>query len=290
MYKTPIIIAATSLGLMAMPGYALAIGDVCSNVEITFKNDTADEIKITKFQYYDYSADKWRTESMFGVDGHQKILPGKEWTKKQDLEHIEKDTTKFKATYQRHIGGTKWEDAVSTVTDDFTCRDKMRKTVTITDEEQSPAASNVTDCSSQETTEIGQAIDWGADNWTEFEKALEAFRGWPVNIGSCLENRFKKNGKVVCEQSSDGMCKGASGWASPLTKKCHMCPGFLATVRALPNLEDRQACYFALFAHEEGHTCERGHKTLEIIDDEAFNFWKSKHPGVTISLGNCGMN
>ncbi|HJQ38958.1 MAG TPA: hypothetical protein VKB93_17620 [Thermoanaerobaculia bacterium] len=148
---------------------------------------------------------------------------------------------------------------------------------------------DITDCTSTQATEIGLAIDWGADHWAEYEAALEAIRDWPVDIGNCLENRFKTNGKVVCEASSAGLCKN-SGWASPLTRKVHMCPGFLEAVRAMPNLEDRQACYFAMVTHEWGHTCKRGHLTLEIIDDEAFNFWKAHHPGVTKELNDCRMN
>ena len=83
----------------------------------------------------------------------------------------------------------------------------------------------------------------------------------------------------------------ANGWAVFLNKKCHMCPDFLAKIRKLPDPStNRQACYFALVTHEWGHTCERGHKTLEIIDDEAFSFWKTKHPEVTISFASCGMS
>lgn len=286
---TIMLVTASTIAVMAIGGDLIAAGDVCSNVQITFENNTADEIKITKFEYYDYKAEKWHTESLFGVDGHQKLEPGKSWTKKQDLERIENDKTKFKVTYRRHIEGSKWEDAVSAVTEDFTCTDKMKKTVTITDNEQSPAASNVMECSSQETTEIGQAIDWGADHWDEYKQVLDNIRDWPVTIGSCLENRFKNNGKVVCERSMDGACKGNNGWANSLTKTCHMCPDFLTTVQSLPNVEDRQACYFALITHEWGHTCERGHKTLEIIDNEAFKFWKRNHSGVTINFAQCGM-
>lgn len=146
-------------------------------------------------------------------------------------------------------------------------------------------------CTTTQQTEITGAIEWGASNWSDYEKALEGIRGWPVKIGKCLKNRFKKNGKVVCKSSSKGQCKGANGWASPFTKKCHMCPGFLSTVSKISDpVSNRQACYFALVTHEWGHTCERGHKTLEIIDDEAFNFWKSKHSDVTINFSDCGMN
>ncbi|HEB92102.1 MAG TPA: hypothetical protein ENI94_01215 [Gammaproteobacteria bacterium] len=150
-------------------------------------------------------------------------------------------------------------------------------------------ASDIKNCTTQETTEIGFAIDWGADNWAGFETALESIRDWPVKIGGCLKNRFKKNGKVVCEDSMKGKCNGNNGWAAALNRKCHMCPDFLDKIRAISGVENRQACYFALVTHEWGHTCERGHKTLEIIDDEAFNFWKSNHPGVTINFNDCGM-
>ncbi|MDH3599376.1 MAG: hypothetical protein OEU26_07005 [Candidatus Tectomicrobia bacterium] len=152
------------------------------------------------------------------------------------------------------------------------------------------SADGIKDCTTKQTREMAEAIEWGANNWKAYEKALEDIRDWPVNIGHCLENRFKKNGKVVCESKDKGQCKGNNGWASALNKKCHMCPSFLDTVSKIPDpVSNRQACYFALVTHEWGHTCERGHKTLEIIDDEAFNFWKSKHSDVTISLSTCGM-
>lgn len=63
-----------------------------------------------------------------------------------------------------------------------------------------------------------------------------------------------------------------NGWANPLARTCHLCSDFLARIRALDGKGNRQARYFALVAHEWGHTCERGHKTLEIIDNEAFKF------------------
>src|SRR5262245_49896189 len=112
-------------------GTAFALGDVCGNVTIKLTNSTSGQIKVTKFEYYDYGAKKWRTEVMFGIDGHQKLEPGKSWSKKQDLEHIENDKTKFKVTYQSLIGGSKWEDPVSKKTGDFTCKDGMTKEVVI---------------------------------------------------------------------------------------------------------------------------------------------------------------
>jgi hypothetical protein len=270
-----LVVAAVVAVGSAAPRAVFAIGDVCSNVNIKLTNATGDEIKVTKFEYYDFADGKWRTEVMFGADGHQKLEPGKSWTKKQDLEHVENDKTKFKVTYQSHIGGSKWGKSAGTETGDFTCKDGMTKEVVI-DVGQSPAALKVEACTSVQAAEIGEAIDWGAKNWTLYEKALERIRDWPVTIGNCLEGRFKSDGRVVCEQSQGGSCSSKdgnnNGFASPLNKKCHMCPSFLNAVAKIAGKENRQACYFALFTHEMGHTCERGHKTLEIIDNEAFNF------------------
>jgi hypothetical protein len=272
---------------------AFGMGDTCSNVNIKLTNSTGGEIKVTKFEYYDHTEDKWRTESMFGLDGHQKLEPGKSWSKKQDLEHVENDLTKFKVTYQSHIGGSKWADPLSKVTDDFTCKDKMTKEVVI-EAGQSLAANDIEGCTSQQATEIAEAIDWGADNWAEYERTLEDIRDWTVTIGNCLEGRFKKDGRVVCEQSMKGYCSDKDGnpnnaWASPFNKKCHLCPFFLNNVAKISGKSNRLACYFALVTHEWGHTCDRTHKSIEIIDDEAFNFWKSKHSDVTIVYSQCGM-
>jgi hypothetical protein len=149
---------------------------------------------------------------------------------------------------------------------------------------------DVSGCTATEDSEITDAMDWGAENWTSYEAFLEDIGGWPVDIGNCLESRFQDNGKVVCEQSMKGSCKGANGWASALNQKCHMCPDYLTRVRGISGKSNRQACYFALMSHEFGHNCERGHKVLEIIDGEAFEFWKDRHPDVTISFSACGMS
>lgn len=150
------------------------------------------------------------------------------------------------------------------------------------------AAPDIKDCNTQQTKEIAQAIDWGAANWKQFEAFLET--KMDVNVKNCLENRFKKNGKVVCESKSSGMCKSAAGWASPLNKKCHMCPGYLTTVAALPKNVDRKGCYFVMVAHELAHTCERGHKKIDTMDNLAFDFWKKKHSDFTLTtMTQCGM-
>jgi hypothetical protein len=107
------------------------MSDTAKNVTIHLHNATPDEIKVTKFEYYDYDDAKYRTESMFPVDGFQKIEHNATWSKTRDLEHIKDDKTKFKVTWQRHIGGTSWGSDQTTKTDDFTCHSDMSKQVDI---------------------------------------------------------------------------------------------------------------------------------------------------------------
>ena len=155
------------------------------------------------------------------------------------------------------------------------------------------SSTEVFDCAPGETLEMRETVAFGAMNWNAFETAIESFDGWPVNIKNCLENRFKSNGKIVCEKDMRGQCKGNNAWASMLNKRCHLCPVFVNTVKGLTgpaNKDNRKACYFAILAHEWSHTCERTHKTVEIIDNVAFDFYKSKHPAVTIGIDSCGMD
>jgi hypothetical protein len=152
---------------------------------------------------------------------------------------------------------------------------------------------DIIDCNSREDTEIGLAVDFGAANWSSFEAFLEADAD--LDIGNCLENRFKDNGKVVCESSSGGECDNNdgtlnNGWASYLNKRAHFCPVFLNEIASISGVENRKACYFALAAHEWGHTCDRDHGTVERIDDSAFAFYASRHSDVTITLDRCGMD
>ena len=150
-------------------------------------------------------------------------------------------------------------------------------------------------CTSREVTEIGLAVDSVSSSWdwNDFVDFIEEESG--ITIGNCLENRFKTNGKIVCESSQGGLCDNNdgtnnNGWASYLSQRAHFCPSFLDTVADISGAANRQACYFALAAHEHAHNCWRGHGTTEDIDDLAFEYYKDHHPDVTISMGSCGMD
>ena len=74
-----------------------------SNFRITIHNGTNDEVKATRFEYRDGPA--WRTEAMFGLDGHQKIEKGHGVVFTRDLEGVGGEETQFRVTYQHHAGG-----------------------------------------------------------------------------------------------------------------------------------------------------------------------------------------
>jgi hypothetical protein len=148
-------------------------------------------------------------------------------------------------------------------------------------------------CTSREVTEIGLAVDSVWASWNGFVDFIAEESG--ITIGNCLENRFKTNGKIVCESSQDGQCSdndgsNNNGWASYLNKRAHFCPSFLDTVADISGAANRKACYFALAAHEWAHTCWRDQGKAEEIDDLAFEYYKDHHSDVTISMGSCGMD
>jgi hypothetical protein len=102
----------------------------CSNFTITLKNDTNGEIKVTKFEYKD--GENWKTENMFGIDGHQKIEQGHSIPFTRNLGGIGNENTQFKVTYKNHLGGIKWSDAHSQLTESFRAQDNEAKTVSLT--------------------------------------------------------------------------------------------------------------------------------------------------------------
>ena len=76
----------------------------CEDFKITLRNSTHGEIRAAKFEYKDGS--KWRTENMFGPDGHQEIEEGHSVAFTRDLEGIGNESTRFKVAYRYNIGGT----------------------------------------------------------------------------------------------------------------------------------------------------------------------------------------
>lgn len=104
----------------------------CQDFTVTLKNDTDGQIKATKFEYKDGS--KWKTENLFGIDGHQKIDENRSVNFKRNLQGIGDESTQFKVTYQNHLGGTKWSDDHIETTEVFTAHDNGNKTVTLTHE------------------------------------------------------------------------------------------------------------------------------------------------------------
>lgn len=148
----------------------------------------------------------------------------------------------------------------------------------------------VSDCS-WATDEIEAVAVYVTDHWSSFESSVEADAG--VDIGNCLENRFKTNGKVECETTA-GACDNngdVNGWASFLSQTMHMCwDPFLDNIQSMSD-DNQMACLVALMTHEFGHTCWRTHGTVEDMDNAAFDWFAGRaDTNVTISLADCGMD
>ena len=101
----------------------------CENFTITLQNSADGEIKVTKFEYKDGSG--FKTEHMFGIDGHQKIEKDHSVSFTRNLEGIGDEGTQFKVTYNHHIGGTKWGADNIQTTETFTAHDNGSRTVTL---------------------------------------------------------------------------------------------------------------------------------------------------------------
>ena len=102
----------------------------CENFHITLKNSCDGEVKATKFEYKDGS--NWKTESMLGLDGIQKIEKDHAIPFVRSLGGVGDESTQFRVTYQHHLGGTKWGGAIVETTDPFVAHDNGSKTVTLT--------------------------------------------------------------------------------------------------------------------------------------------------------------
>lgn len=154
------------------------------------------------------------------------------------------------------------------------------------------ALDDVIDCDSVQEKDI-RAVAWNiADDWSNFERAVESASG--SDLGSCIKNRFSKNGKVQCvakEKCNDnGKCK--LGFGSGAGQKIKIFQTFFDNVAALSQ-PDRRACYAALMTHEFSHTCEHyGENQPESRAEAAFNYWKDRFaPSSSVDLAeDCGMN
>jgi hypothetical protein len=108
---------------------AVAGPDTCKDVGITIKNGTRDEIKVTKFEYFDFDKNKYLTENLLGLNGEQKLESKKSFTETRNLGQVGNDRTKFRVTYRHKIGGNQYESPVTEVSQPFTCSNNDKKTV-----------------------------------------------------------------------------------------------------------------------------------------------------------------
>ena len=123
------------VGLSAwMPPAAIAGSETCKNVNITLQNDTKDDIKVTKLEYYDFDNDQYRTETgIFGPSGNLGIFEGNNFPiNKRDLEKVNNESTKIRVTYRQRSGnGNKYGSSKTETTPTFTCTSGMPKEVVL---------------------------------------------------------------------------------------------------------------------------------------------------------------
>jgi hypothetical protein len=135
------------------------------------------------------------------------------------------------------------------------------------------------ECSSTQDVDI-LAVAWNiVDDWTNFERTVEAATG--TSLGNCTRDRLKVNGKVECLAKYDCKTKNGQqacklGQASGLSKKIKIYQSFFDNVAGLTQ-PDRRACYAGLMAHEFAHTCERyAERIPEARAVAAVNYWKER--------------
>lgn len=155
------------------------------------------------------------------------------------------------------------------------------------------------DCNDTEDLDL-RAVAWNiADDWSNFSKAVETATG--DNVGSCLADRFAKDGKVQCvhkydcKTDKDGVKKCKLGHGFGLDRKIKIFQTFFDNISALKQA-DRRACYAALMTHEFSHTCEHyKEKGPEARAVAAFDYWKGRFDvsstlTSTSDTFGCGMN
>ncbi len=141
-------------------------------------------------------------------------------------------------------------------------------------------AHEVKSCGSDKS-DILSAIHSIKNNWRNYENFVTDYNNWN-NLSSCLENRFKKNGKVKCKNLSGNK----AGLAYPGFLQIKLDTGWLSGLTN--NQKNRRACIAALVAHEFAHTCFATEKRSDKIDKATFMWWKDRY-NATNSWNSCGI-
>lgn len=111
-------LAITSVLTLGIPSVGFAT--TCKDVTIKVINRSANEVKLTKLEYLK-DGENWLTENVFGLDGHQKLEPNVEFKTTRNLQRVGGETTHVRLTFERHLGGSKWEKAPALKSSGFAC-------------------------------------------------------------------------------------------------------------------------------------------------------------------------
>jgi hypothetical protein len=125
-----------------------AFASRCKDVNIKIHNNSSSSIIVTKFEYFDFDKNKFRTEilhELIAVIGAVPALvasgsaniaipidPGKFVGGKENLSYVGNQKTLFKVTYKKQIAGTSdFGSSISKQSESFTCRDDSSHSVSL---------------------------------------------------------------------------------------------------------------------------------------------------------------
>ena len=100
--KLALALFAATIGASAFTSSAYAAA--CKNVRIEVINNRAQEIKVTRAEYYDTEATKWRNENL----GTWKTAPQSGEYKTKKLEYVKNQQVKMKLKWAYNTGGSQW--------------------------------------------------------------------------------------------------------------------------------------------------------------------------------------
>jgi hypothetical protein len=124
-----------------------AFASRCKDVKIILRNNSSSLVKITKFEYFDFDKNKFRTEILQGLltlmfgptfsalsggsgDIAITIDAGKSVGEKENLAYVGNQKTLFKVTYQkRNAGDNSFGSLITQKSESFICRDDSTHTV-----------------------------------------------------------------------------------------------------------------------------------------------------------------
>lgn len=119
---------AIGSGLVAAPTPAQA-SEHCKGVYINVSNPSGKTVKVIDIDYWDESANKWRSELV----KNRVLRKGESWSWRRKLERVGAENTRLRIEYRTYIGKRfkKWSGKKKAVTGLRKCKRNMRWNINI---------------------------------------------------------------------------------------------------------------------------------------------------------------